>query len=295
MPEGTLPAIKTLALIGAGLIGGSLALALRARLPDLQVRVFDLVETHSRAAVQLGIATQACGDPASAVRGADLVVLAAPVGALPALFATLRPHLADHAIVTDVGSTKANVLVAARQELGSAFSRFVPGHPISGAERSGPSAAQPDLFRGRRVVLTPVVETDASALARVTQVWESTGASVFLLEAAQHDAVFASVSHLPHLLSFALVDELAARPDAALLFSYAAGGFRDFTRIAASHPDMWRDIALDNRDALLAELDAYLGAVQTLRDRVAAGDGPALHACFDRARVARLRWAEGGA
>jgi prephenate dehydrogenase len=169
----------------------------------------------------------------------------------------------------------------------------VPGHPISGAEKSGPLAARADLFKDKRVVLTPVAETDLTALEKVKSLWEQAGAEVHMLDAAQHDRVFAAVSHLPHLLSYALVEELASRPDADLIFSYAAGGFRDFTRIAASHPTMWRDISLANREALLKELDAYSLKLDELRSALAKGDGPALLTLFQRAQIARTNWSSG--
>lgn len=291
MSSNALPeAPADLALIGAGLIGGSFALALRRAYPDLQVRVYDRDPAHAAGARALGWADRVSDSVAEAVRGAGLVVLAVPVGALPALFVELPALLAPAAIVTDVGSTKVEVIAAARDMLGNSFARFVPGHPISGAERSGPHAARADLFSGRRVVLTPAPETDAAALAAVAGWWRVCGAQVHTLSADQHDRVFAAVSHLPHLLSFALVDEFAQRGDAELLFSYAAGGFRDFTRIAASNPAMWRDIALANREALLLELDAYLVALTRMRADVANGAGQALFDAFERAREARLRW-----
>lgn len=288
-----LPALQgPVALIGAGLIGGSFALGLRAARPDLQVRVFDHHPDHVSQALACGIASLAAATLAEAVAGAQLVVLAVPVGALPALFAELEPWITPGMVITDVGSTKADVCAAARVALADRMPAFVPGHPIAGAERSGPAAATSRLFDGRRVVLCPQDETDPAALSLVQACWEACGATVHRLPADQHDQVFAAVSHLPHLLSYALVAEFAGRPDGALLFSYAAGGFRDFTRIAASHPAMWRDIALANQQALLGELDAYVAALQRLRQQVAERDGAGLFALFDAARTARVRWGE---
>lgn len=278
------------ALVGAGLIGGSFALALRRAYPDLRVSVYDRDHGHAASALRLGLADAVCGSIAEVVRDAGLVVLAVPVGALPALFAELPDVLPESAVVTDVGSTKSEVIEAARDVLGPLFPRFVPGHPISGAESSGPGAARAGLYEGRRVVLTPQTETDPAALLKVAGWWQACGAQVHHLDAATHDRIFAAVSHLPHLLSFALVDEFAGRADAAQLFSYAAGGFRDFTRIAASSPAMWRDIALANREALLVELDGYLAKLAELRQRVADGAGDALFQSFERARAARVRW-----
>ena len=166
----------------------------------------------------------------------------------------------------------------------------MPGHPVAGSEQSGPGAARADLYRGKRVVLTPQDDTRADAVATVRALWQATGAQAETLDAAQHDRVFAAVSHLPHLAAFALVDELAQRADSATFFRFAASGFRDFTRIAGSSPEMWRDIALANRVAVLAELDAYLAALQALRSAVSAEDAEALLTMFSRARAARENW-----
>ena len=218
------------------------------------------------------------------------MLLAAPVAQFPALFSALSGHLQAHAIVTDAGSTKQNVIAAARAHLGDALPRFVPGHPIAGTEHTGARAAFATLFRDRNVVLTPLPETDPSALATVAGLWSACGAQVRELDPEVHDRIFAAVSHLPHLLAFALVDLLAARPDAGEVFRYAASGFRDFTRIAAGSPEMWRDISLANRDALLAEVDAYRAQLDRISALVAAGDGAALEAVFTRAALARRAW-----
>jgi len=221
---------------------------------------------------------------------ADCILLALPVGETETVLRQLAPHLKPGALVTDAGSTKANVAAAARAALGARFADFVPGHPIAGSEQSGPGAARADLYRGKRVVLTPQAETRPDAVATVRALWEAAGAQVDTLDAAQHDRIFAAVSHLPHLAAFALVDELAQRPDGETFFRFAASGFRDFTRIAGSSPEMWRDIALANREALLAELDAYAGALQVVRAAVAADDAEALLKIFTRARTAREHW-----
>ncbi len=221
---------------------------------------------------------------------ADVILLALPVGETEAVLRQLAPHLKPGAIVTDAGSTKANVVAVARAVLGTRAVDFVPGHPIAGSERSGPGAARADLYRGRRVVLTPQPDTRADAVATVRALWEATGAQVEMLDAAQHDRIFAAVSHLPHMAAFALVDDLAGRADSELFFRYAASGFRDFTRIAASSPEMWRDIALANRPALLAELDGYVAVLQTLRQALNDEDAAALLAMFSRARAAREHW-----
>jgi prephenate dehydrogenase len=199
--------------------------------------------------------------------------------------------LDEKGVVTDVGSTKAEVVAVAREELRERFPRFVPGHPIAGREASGIEAATHDLFKGARVVLTPAKETDPKATDFVRSAWEAAGGRVAVLEAADHDRIFAAVSHLPHLLSFALVSEIAARKDAQDLFAFAAGGFRDFTRIAASSPEMWRDISLQNRAALLDELDRYAVRLSIFRELIEKADGPALERLMAEARSARTAWA----
>src|SRR4029079_1496391 len=196
------------------------------------------------------------------VRDSDVVLVAAPVAQFPALFATIAANLGPRTCVTDAGSTKQDVVAAAREAFGASLPAFVPGHPIAGTEHSGAAAAFPSLFDNRGVVLTPVAQTAPDAVARVKGMWESCGARVSTLAPERHDAIFSAVSHLPHVLAFTLVAELAARPDAATYFDHAASGFRDFTRIAAGSPEMWRDIALANRNALLAEIDRYGSALQ---------------------------------
>ena len=221
---------------------------------------------------------------------ADVVLVAAPVAQYPALFAAIAPAIGAHTLVTDAGSTKQDVIAAARAVFGAALPRFVPGHPIAGTERTGAGAAFATLFEGRNVILAPLPVTAAHALERIAGMWQACGGRVTTLDAARHDAIFAAVSHLPHVLAFALVAELAARPDAAAYFDHAASGFRDFTRIAAGSPEMWRDIALANRDAVLAEIDRYGEALQGARAIIAAGDGAALSALFESASAARRAW-----
>jgi prephenate dehydrogenase len=203
----------------------------------------------------------------------------------------IAPHLQVGTIVTDAGSTKTDVVSAARRALGVKVAQFVPGHPIAGREKNGPEAALADLYVGKKVVLTPLVENAPDDVARVAAAWQQCGAIIHQLTPEQHDRVFASVSHLPHLLAYALVDDIARKPHADLLFQYAASGFRDFTRIAGSSPEMWRDIALANQTALLGELDAYLAQLTQLRSALAQGDGSAMEAIFANAQQARQRWA----
>ena len=287
------PRIARLVVVGVGLIGGSFALALRAAgLVDTVVGV-GRGRANLDAARQLSIIdrqVQIDGDWAAELAAADLVLLAAPVAQYPALLAAMAGRLGPNTIVTDAGSTKQDVIAAARAALGGAMPRFVPGHPIAGTEHSGAAAAFATLFRERNVVLTPVGETDPVATATVAALWEACGSRVRVLDAAAHDRIFAAVSHLPHLVAFGLVEAFAARPDADDIFRFAASGFRDFTRIAASSPEMWRDIALANRDALLVEVAAFRDQLDRLAAMVAAGDGDALAAVFARARAARREW-----
>jgi len=202
----------------------------------------------------------------------------------------IAPLLGERTVVTDAGSTKEDVVGFARRELKAVLSRFVPGHPIAGTEKSGAESAFAGLYRGRRVVLTPLKGTEPRALALVRAAWERCAASVFELQPREHDAVLATVSHLPHVLAYALVDQVARHKNAKQLFSYAAGGFRDFTRIASSHPEMWRDICLANRKALLAEIDRYGRNLVRVRKMLERGDAKALDALFAGARDARNRW-----
>jgi prephenate dehydrogenase len=201
--------------------------------------------------------------------------------------------LHSKAIVTDAGSTKRDVVAAARSALKEKIAQFVPGHPIAGAENSGVAAATPDLFRNRRVVLTPLPENPAAAVSKVEQAWESCGARITKMNPDEHDGVLAAVSHLPHVLAFALVHDIASRANAAQLFSYAAGGFRDFTRIASSHPEMWRDICIANRDRLLQEIDRYSKNLGCARQIIESADSAALEKLFSDSRAARQRWLDG--
>ncbi len=289
-----------LVIFGVGLIGGSLARALRERGDAAGSRTVIGVGRSSAStarALELGVidATASLSDDAAlraALSGADFVLLAAPVAQTQPLLERIAPFLDPATIVTDAGSTKSEVVAAARAALGERISQFVPGHPIAGRESSGVDAALPDLYVGRNVVLCALPENPPEAVERVAAMWRTTGAAVHAMTPAQHDRVVASVSHLPHLLSFALVEQILNSPDAALKFSFAAGGFRDFTRIAASSPEMWRDICVANRIALLDELDGYTAVLAQLRAAVEAADGAALEAVFARSREARTEWQE---
>ena len=283
-------AFKKIAIFGVGLIGGSFALALKKTGAVNEVLgVGRRRETLLRAA-ELGIIDSHTEDVAQAVAGADLVLIAAPVAQTSALLQASAPHLQPDTVVTDAGSTKTDVVAAARAALGSKIHQFVPGHPIAGREQNGPEAALSDLYVGKKIILTALPDNPAAAVDRVTDAWQRCGALVHHLTAEEHDAVFAAVSHLPHVLAYALVADIAARPDAARLFQYAASGFRDFTRIAGSSPEMWRDIALANRSALLGELDAYMAQLSQIRALLDRGDGPGLEKTFASAQAARQAW-----
>ncbi|HEY1149479.1 MAG TPA: prephenate dehydrogenase/arogenate dehydrogenase family protein [Pseudoduganella sp.] len=222
-----------------------------------------------------------------ALAGADLVFLAAPVAQTERILASIKPHLDPSTIVTDGGSTKTDVAAAARRALGERVRQFVPGHPIAGRETNGPDAAIDNLYVGKKAVLTPLQENAQEDIDRVAAAWKACGAIIHILTPEEHDKVFAAVSHLPHLLAYALVDDIAGKPHSGLLFQYAASGFRDFTRIAGSSPEMWRDISLANQAALLTELDAYLAQLTRLRASLAAGDAAALESVYANAQRAR--------
>ena len=281
--------IDKLVVIGVGLIGGSFACALRKAGLVREIVGVGRGRANLEQAVELGVIDRYSVDAADAVVGADLVVLGVTLGATAGVLAQIAPVLGARTIVTDVGSTKASVVAAARAALGAHFPRFVPGHPIAGTEHSGAAAAFAELFLAHRVILTPVADTDQHALGVVRSLWEQCGARVVDMAVDDHDRVLAATSHLPHVLAYTLVDMLAAEPDADDIFACAAGGFRDFTRIASSNPEMWRDIALANRDALLAICGDYRARLDSMMQALAACDGDALEQSFRRAKEARDR------
>ena len=289
--------LNKVVIVGVGLIGGSFARALKQAGAVRHVVGVERSMTYLARALQLGIIDSGlpgihAAGLAEALAGADLVLLAAPVAQTGAILAAIAPYLEGHTVVTDAGSTKCDVVAAARQALGARIAQFVPGHPIAGRESNGPDAAIPDLFRGKKSVITPLPENDAATVERVAQAWRDCGAIIHTLTPEEHDKVFAAVSHLPHLLAYALVDDIESKPHSGLLFQYAASGFRDFTRIAGSSPEMWRDISLANQAALLTELDAYLAQLTRLRAHLAAGDGAALEALYANAQRARKKWSD---
>ena len=284
--------IERLCIIGTGLIGGSLARALRLAGQCREVVGCSRNPAHLQQAVELGVIDRFDTDPRQAVDGADMVLVAVPLGAMEPVFRALRGQLPAEAAITDVGSAKASVIEAARRGFGELPAAFVPGHPIAGTEQSGVAASFPGLFRDRRVILTPVEQTSTEATARVRAMWEAAGAVVDEMDPAHHDTVLAATSHLPHVLAFALVNSLTRIGESDEIFRYAAGGFRDFTRIASSDPVMWRDICLANGDAILQLIDRFSGDLQQLADAVRQHDGETLQTVFASAKQARDRYVD---
>jgi prephenate dehydrogenase len=284
------PFLEKVAVFGVGLIGGSFALALRQAGVVGHIVGAGRRRSSLERAKELGIIDSIAETAAEAVSNASLVLIAAPVAQTGALLEAIGPHLSTDTVVTDAGSTKADVVAAARAALGQRVCQFVPGHPIAGRELTGPDAALATLFQGKKTVLTPLAENGAEHVARVADAWRNCGAVIHSLPPEEHDRVFASVSHLPHLLAYALVDDISQKPNADLLFQYAASGFRDFTRIAGSSPEMWRDITLANRTALLNELQSYQSQLERLHTLLQAGDGAAIEALYANAQRAREKW-----
>jgi prephenate dehydrogenase len=284
---------ERVAILGVGLIGGSFALALKQAKACAHVTGAGRNAANLNLALERGVIDSIAPDAVAAAHGADLVVLAAPVAQFPRLFRDVASVLGPKALVTDAGSTKRDVVAAARSALGRKIGQFVPAHPIAGAEKSGAAAASATLFQGKRVVLTPLPENSDTSIKKISDAWAACRANVTRMEPDEHDAVLAAVSHLPHVLAFALVHDIAARENAAQLFGLAAGGFRDFTRIASSHPEMWRDICVANRDRLLDELKKYRKELDSITKLVEAGDGEGLEKLFADARGARQRWLDG--
>lgn len=284
--------IKRLCIIGVGLIGGSLARALKASGACGEVVGYGRSAEALQSALELGVIDRAETDIAAAVKGADVIVLGMPVGAMETVLSQLKPHLEAQSILTDVGSTKGSVVEAAKRVFGTLPPRFVPGHPIAGTEQSGVEASFAELYQQRRVILTPDAETDSEALERVRWMWQQAGAEVIDMSVIHHDEVLAATSHLPHMLAFTLVDTLARLEDHDDIFRFAAGGFRDFTRIASSNPQMWHDICLNNRDALLKMVQRFTSELNTLATAIDRGDSEAVLATFQRAKSARDAYCE---
>ena len=279
--------IKKLAIFGVGLIGGSLAMALK------KANYCETIVGCSRhpegllKAKQLGVIDDYTLDPIAAVKGADMILLAVPMGAMAAVLESIKGHTEVDAIVTDAGSAKASVVAAARSVFGEIPSFFVPAHPIAGREKSGVEAAVVDLYVDHKVIVTPLSETSQDATQRVTAMWQAAGAEVESMSVEKHDQVLAATSHLPHVLAYSLVDTLSHSEVSDAIFRYAAGGFRDFTRIASSDPVMWRDICLENRDAILQSIEAFQDNLQVLHQQVSDADSAGIMDTFSHAKAVR--------
>jgi cyclohexadieny/prephenate dehydrogenase len=286
---------KRLALIGIGLIGSSIARSVRQN--DLAEEIVCAARTADtrRVALELRIVDQAYEDPAEAVEGADLVIFCTPIGTYEALAQTIAGHLAEGAIVTDVGSVKSAVVKAVQPHLPSHV-HFIPGHPIAGTEKSGPAAGFAELFIGKWCILTPTPDTDEQALARLTALWTAMGSDIETMDPDHHDLVLAITSHIPHLIAYNIVgtaDDLEEVTKSEVI-KYSAGGFRDFTRIAASDPTMWRDVFLHNKDAVLEMLGRFTEDLTALQRAIRREDGEALFDIFTRTRAIRRQIIDAG-
>ena len=279
--------IRRLCIVGTGLIGGSLARDLR-RLGEVgEVVGSSRHAANLERAVDLGIIDRFDTDVARAVAGADMIVVAVPIGATHSVFERIRDAVEDDAVVTDVGSAKGSVVAAARAALGSRLPRFVPAHPVAGTEHHGVDSSVERLFEHRRVILTPVGETDPAALERVSAMWKLVGAEVLEMDVTHHDEVLAATSHLPHMLAYTLVDMLGGMKERTEIFGYSAGGLRDFTRVASSDPQMWQDICLANRGAMVEMIERFKSDLDRLTDAVRRGDGEYIRSVFTRAKAVR--------
>ncbi len=279
----------TLGIVGVGLIGASIGLAHK------QAKTFDKVlgvgrsEANLNEAIKLGAIDQAVSLEQCA-KEADVIVVCVPVAQTFSILHAIEPRLKQNALITDAGSTKTDVIMAAKTALGDKVAQFIPAHPIAGGAQHGASAAKADLYQGKEVIICPLQENAPGAVDAINEFWLGTGASTHRMSSLQHDAVFAAISHLPHVLSFALMLQVANSEDANVKLGHAGAGFRDFTRIAASSPEMWRDISLANKTALLKELDQYLNLTKQLRDLIAKEDSDALLKAFTRASAERQKW-----
>ena len=282
--------LRQVAFVGFGLIGSSLARVMREQQLVERITAASRSSQTLALARQLGLIDIGYADPADAVRGADLVILAMPVNATESILRAIKPALSAQAVITDVGSTKGNVVAAAEAVWGEVPPTFVPGHPIAGSEQSGVLAGRANLFAGHKVILTPLPTTQAEALALVTSLWQRAQADVLTMSVERHDSVLARTSHLPHLLAFSLVDTLARESNNLDIFRYAAGGFRDFTRIAASDAKVWRDIMVSNREELLAQLKIFQRNLQALELMIDSGNSEALEGLIEQASLTRANW-----
>ena len=280
---------RTLGIVGVGLIGASLGLAHKDAKTFQKILGVGRSKANLEAALQMG-AIDAAVSLQECAKAADVIVVCVPVAQTFAVLHAIEPHLKPNALITDAGSTKSDVIMAAKTALGDKVAQFVPAHPIAGGAQHGAIAAKSDLYQGKEVILCPLQENSPVAIDAIDQFWSTTGAATHRMSALQHDAVFASISHLPHILSFALMLQVANSEDANVKLGHAGAGFRDFTRIAGSSPEMWRDICLANKTALLKEMDQYLNLTKLIRDMIASEDGEALLKAFTRASAERQKW-----
>jgi len=282
----TKPNYGVVSIVGVGLIGASLGLALREAGVVSKVLGVGRTQSNLEHALKMG-AIDGVVDLVDAAKQSDVIVLCVPVAQMRATFAAIEPHLAPKTLITDAGSTKGDVILAAKEVLGKKACQFVPAHPIAGGAQHGASAAKANLFFGKQVIICPLQENSPQDIALIEQFWQAVGALVKMLSSVQHDAIYAAVSHLPHILSYALMTSVINSEDAADKLDHIGAGFKDFTRIAASSPEMWRDICLANRTSILKELDQYLVIVQHLRKLIAENDGAGIEKLFVKASKAR--------
>ena len=281
--------LNKITIIGVGLIGGSFAKGLKQAGLVKKVVGFGQNESNLQKAIELGVVDEYSTDMQTAVADSDLIMLAVPLGVMESILAEMKPFVKPGAIMTDGGSAKSSVIASAVKVFGQLPEFFVPGHPIAGKEKSGVTAADPDLYINHRVILTPTEKTNPNAVQIVTQLWQALGANVEVMSSEQHDDIFAATSHLPHLLAFSLVDMLDDHPELGNVFPYTAGGFRDFTRIASSDATMWRDIALTNSTAIVKWLKNYQESITALTELVETQQGEQLFKLFEDAKSARDR------
>ena len=279
--------INKLCIIGVGLIGGSLARALHKAGVVKEVIGAGRDEAHLKRANELGVIDTFNTNLADAVIGADVIVLAVPLGAMQTVMTQIKGHLSDDAVLTDVGSAKTSVINDAQAVFGHLPVNFVPGHPIAGTEQNGVEASFAELYENRRVIVTPHAQSNKTAINKVKAMWQACGADVVEMNPSHHDEILAATSHLPHMLAYTLVDVLARMDDSQEIFDFAAGGFRDFTRIASSDPNMWHDICLANHDALVPVLEKFSDELRLLADAVRKGDSDFIKDTFTRAKQAR--------
>jgi len=276
-------------IVGVGLIGASLGLALKGAGVVREVIGVGRSSANLDQAKKMG-AIDRVADLAEAVQSSQWIVLCVPVAQMRAIFTQLEPHLGSNTLITDAGSTKSDVILAAKEVLGKKVCQFVPAHPIAGGAQHGAAAARADLFQGKQTIICQLQENSAADVALVEEFWKVLGSNIKRISAVQHDAIYAAVSHLPHILSYALMASVLNSEDAEQKLGHAGAGFRDFTRIAASSPEMWRGICIANKQAILKELDQYLSVTGRLREMIAKEDAAGLEKVFQKASQARQKW-----